>query len=141
MKLGTMLVDVVPALLRKPVTERYPFERREAPPSFRGRLAWNREKCTGCGLCAMDCPAQAIEMLVIDKKSKRLVLRYDLDRCTYCAQCVHSCRQGSLEMVSTLWELAGPAREGFRLYFGRDEDIREVLERPSGAGAQAPEPG
>jgi formate hydrogenlyase subunit 6/NADH:ubiquinone oxidoreductase subunit I len=66
-------------------------------------------------------------MIVLDKKAKRFVMRYHLDRCTFCAQCVFSCRQDSLEMASNLWELAGPDREGFTLYFGKDEDIRDVL--------------
>lgn len=128
MKLGTMLSDVVAALFKKPVTEQYPFERSEAPAHFRGRLQWNQENCTGCGLCAMDCPADAIKMIVLDKKAKRFVMRYHIDRCTFCAQCVHSCRQESLEMESTLWELASQDREDFVIYFGKEEDIRAALE-------------
>lgn len=127
MKLGTMFKDIVTSFFWKPVTEKYPFERREAPEHFRGRLLWNAEKCTGCGLCNMDCPANAIEMIVLDKKAKRFVMRYHVDRCTFCGQCVFSCRQDCLDMANDLWELAGPDREGFTLYFGKDEDIRDVL--------------
>lgn len=141
MKFGTMLSDVATSLFRKPVTEEYPFERREAPGHFRGRLKWSMEKCTGCGLCAMDCPADAITMIVLDKKAKRFVMRYQVDRCTFCAQCVHSCRQGSLEMESDIWELAGPNRDGFVLYYGKEEDIAEVLEGKTDPNTPAVEGG
>lgn len=127
MKFGTMFNDVATSLFRKPVTERYPFERKDPPERFRGCLIWTADNCTGCGLCAMDCPANAIEMIVLDKKAKRFVLHYHLDRCTFCAQCVHSCRQECLEMDFMNWELAGQDRKDFELFFGKMEDIYEAM--------------
>jgi formate hydrogenlyase subunit 6/NADH:ubiquinone oxidoreductase subunit I len=127
MKLGTMLIDVSSSLFRAPVTEKYPFERREAPVRLRGQLHWCSENCTGCGLCAKDCPAYAIEMIVLDKKAKRFVLVYHIDQCTFCAQCVHSCRQGCLSMASTEWELAAYSREPFVVYYGDEADVERVL--------------
>ncbi len=129
MKFGTMFSDVITSFFKQPVTERYPYERREAPDRLRGRLLWNRENCTGCGICGMDCPAQAIEMLVIDKKAKRFVLRYHVDRCTYCAQCVHSCMHSCLEMSSEVWELAALDKDGFTLYYGEPTDVELILAR------------
>ena len=90
-------------------------------------LQWDPEKCTGCGLCAKDCPANAIEMVVIDKENKRFVQIYHADRCTFCAQCVQSCRQGCLEMSSDLWELAVLSRESFTFYYGDEVDVESVL--------------
>lgn len=127
MKIGTMLSDVSRSLFRRPVTEKYPFERQEAPERLRGRLFWDGERCTGCGLCAKDCPANAIEMIVLDRASKRFVLRYHIDRCTFCAQCVHSCRQGCLEMSNEVWELAALSKEPFDLYYGNEADVEHVL--------------
>lgn len=129
MKLGTMLKDVSSSLFQQPVTEKYPFERRAAPLRLRGQLQWQAEKCTGCGLCAMDCPANAIEMIVLDKKEKRFVLAYRVDACTFCAQCVHSCRQGCLTMSPMEWELAALGKEPFAIYYGADADVRVVLAR------------
>jgi formate hydrogenlyase subunit 6/NADH:ubiquinone oxidoreductase subunit I len=127
MKIGTMLGDVVKSFFQAPVTERYPFERREAPERLRGKLVWDSEQCTGCGLCAKDCPASAIEVIVLDKAAKRFVLLYHVDRCTFCAQCVQSCRQGCLAMSSDQWELAAFDKGAFGLYYGDAEDVEAVL--------------
>ncbi len=131
MKFGTMLKDVSSSLIKKPVTERYPFERREAPDRLRGRLYWNPENCIGCDLCAKDCPAMAIELIVLDKKAKRFVLCYHLDRCTFCAQCVESCRHGCLEMAAGEWELASLSKDAFTIYYGEESDVREALAGPA----------
>jgi NADH-quinone oxidoreductase subunit I len=134
MKIGVMLGDVTNSLFRRPVTERYPFERSEAPERLRGQLTWKAENCTGCGLCAMDCPAQAIEVIMIDKKAKRFVIRYHVDRCTFCGQCVYSCRQGSLEMSNDIWEMAALTKEAFTIYSGDEQDIALVLSGEESCG-------
>jgi len=133
-KFGSMFGDTLASLLKAPITERYPFERREAPDDLRGRLVWNQENCTGCGLCTQDCPAQALEMIVLDRKAKRFVMRYHVDRCTFCAQCLASCRQEGLSMNHADWELAGLSRGDFDLMWGSPEDVEAVL-----AGADKPE--
>lgn len=127
MKLGTMLHDIVDSLLRRPATEKYPFEKRPAPARTRGLLHWDPEKCTGCCLCNTDCPANAIELITLDKKAKQFVLHYHSDRCTFCGQCVQSCRFGCLEMASEEWELAATSKEPFTISYGRDEDINALL--------------
>lgn len=127
MKLATMLKDVLRSLWRPPVTERYPFEKRPLPETARGRLHWDPEQCTGCGLCVKDCPADALEVITIDKKNKRFVMRYHTGRCTFCSQCVQSCRFNCLRLSDEEWELAALNREPFTVLYGRNEDIDELL--------------
>lgn len=128
MRLGAMLADVVGGLAKEPVTERYPYERQDAPARLRGKLLWNRESCTGCGLCAKDCPADALEVIVIDRKAKQFVVRYHVDRCTFCAQCVASCRQGAMQMSNEEWELAALGKQDFTINYGEEADVQAVLE-------------
>lgn len=128
MKFGAMLSDVLQSLVKAPVTERYPFQKKAAPERLRGKLLWQRESCTACGLCAKDCPAGALEVIAIDKKAKKIVMHYDVDHCIFCGQCVFSCRQGCMALPSTDWELAALTREGYAQDYGQEDDVRAVLE-------------
>ena len=136
MKFGAMLSDVAGSLFRRPVTELYPFVKPKTAARFRGQLAWQIEKCTGCGLCVKDCPANALDLIVLDKKAKRFVLRYYVDRCTFCNQCAESCRFDSLELSGQAWELAATTRAPFTIYYGAEGDIKIVLAGPSEAEPQ-----
>lgn len=129
MTIGSMFGDVFKSLFKKPMTEKYPFTPSETPVNFRGKLIWDPEKCTGCQLCVKDCPANAIEILTIDKVNKKFVMRYNMDRCTYCAQCVLNCRFSCIQMSEDQWELASTRREPFEVYYGREEDVKGLMER------------
>ncbi|NLH08299.1 MAG: 4Fe-4S binding protein [Chloroflexi bacterium] len=131
-KIGTMFGDVVNGLFKKPATNLYPFERRETPERLRGHVVWEPSLCTGCGLCAKDCPSNALDVIVLDRKAKRFVLRYRLDQCTYCAQCVASCRQGAISLAYDQWELAALTRESFLSIYGDPDDIAEALAAEAG---------
>jgi len=127
MTIGAMLGDILESLFKKPVTERYPFERKPAPERLRGKLYWEPEKCSGCQLCVKDCPADAIELIVLDKVAKRFVMRYNPDRCTFCGQCVENCRFDCLGLSSEEWELAALNRDAFEVFYGKEEDIETLL--------------
>jgi len=135
MRIGSMIGDVIRSLFRRPATEMYPFERSPAPEHFRGKLHYDPEKCSGCQLCVKDCPANAIELLVVDKVNKRFVMRYHLDRCTFCDQCVVSCRFKCLSLSNEEWELAALTHKPFTVYYGKEEDVHEFLERAIRPGA------
>jgi formate hydrogenlyase subunit 6/NADH:ubiquinone oxidoreductase subunit I len=137
MKLAAMLNDVVLSLFKKPVTELYPFEKTDPPERFRGRLFFDPSACTGCALCVKDCPANAIELVTLDRAAKRFVLKYQTDRCIYCGQCVVGCRFKCIRMSNVDWELASLKKEDFTVYYGKDNDITEVVESLS---RSAPEP-
>ncbi len=138
MRIGAMLGDVSRSLFKRPATELYPFERREAPARLRGLLVFEPSRCTGCKICMRDCPARALELVVVDKATKRFAMKFHVDRCTYCAQCVVSCNFDALSMSSQQWELAGLTREQFLHTLGRDEDLATLREREA---AVPPSPG
>jgi len=50
------------------------------------------DRCTGCTLCALDCPYGALEMVERDDgRPHKYVAREIVDRCVSCAICVGSC--------------------------------------------------
>ena len=76
-----------------------------------------------------DCPADAIEILVVDKVNKRFVMKYHMDRCTFCDQCVINCRFDCIGLSKDDWELASLEHEPLTIYYGRDEDVKFILEK------------
>jgi formate hydrogenlyase subunit 6/NADH:ubiquinone oxidoreductase subunit I len=64
------------------------------PPGFRGKIAYDRENCSGCQQCYKICPTKAIEWLPEEKKIKIFV-----SRCCFCAQCVDVCPVNTLAMT------------------------------------------
>ncbi len=133
-----MFSDISRALFRKPATEKYPYVRPTNPARLRSYLEWDRQACTGCGLCSMDCPAAAIHVTVLDRKEKRFVFSYRPDQCLFCGQCVESCRQGSLAMANDRWELAALDRAPYEVNFGETDDIAKVLAGEPAGGPEKP---
>jgi formate hydrogenlyase subunit 6/NADH:ubiquinone oxidoreductase subunit I len=127
MTIGTMLDDIISSFFKRPVTQRYPFVKTPAPERYRGKVRWDPAQCSGCQLCVKDCPSYALELVVLDKATKSLVMRYHMARCTYCSQCVVSCRFGCLSQANDDWELAAPSRASFELLYGKDEDVQAYL--------------
>ena len=137
MKIGSMFKDLVVSFFSPPVTEKYPFEKIDTAERFRAKLCFDPAKCTGCNLCSLDCPADALQIVIIDRASKGFVAHYDMDRCVYCSQCVQSCKFKCITLSNSEWELASLDKDSFAVNFGKDADIATFLER---ANAPAPEP-
>lgn len=138
MKLAAMIEDVVESFFKKPATQIYPVERTATPANLRGKLFFDPSVCTGCNLCVKDCPANAIELTTLDRAAKRFVMTYHIDRCIYCGQCMTGCKFKCISMSNLEWELASLKKEQFKVYYGKNNDISEVL---ANLVQPAPEPG
>jgi len=64
------------------------------PSKFRGKIAYDKQGCTGCRLCMSICPTGAIQFIPEEKKVKIFV-----SRCCFCAQCVDVCPVNALAMT------------------------------------------
>lgn len=127
MKFGMMFADITQALFKRPATQRYPYVRPASPARLRSYLKWTQSSCTGCGLCAMDCPASAIQVSIIDRKEKKFIFSYRPDKCLFCGQCMESCRQGSLSMPNDQWELASLDKEPYNVNYGNVDELTKLL--------------
>ena len=109
-------------LFKPAFTVKYPYEKLEVSPRWRGRHVLRvdeegREKCCYCGLCEAVCPANAIriygEEAPPDKSDVgKIAAIYEIDyrRCIFCGYCEESCPRGAIELT-TDYELAEPERE------------------------------
>jgi ferredoxin/coenzyme F420-reducing hydrogenase delta subunit/cytochrome c551/c552 len=90
------LVSAIPWLLvRKPL-----------PP-----IVVSEERCTGCTLCAADCPYNAIEMVErTDGRSHKYIAVVDPKMCVACGVCIGSCPPLALTLgeqpAEPLWQTA-----------------------------------
>jgi NADH-quinone oxidoreductase subunit I len=92
------------------VTQKYPDNRKKLVmmERFKGEVVMphnekNEHKCTGCGICEINCPNGSIEIIsktitAEDGKKKRAIDKhiYRLSMCTFCALCVKNCPSNAL---------------------------------------------
>jgi len=92
------------------VTQKYPENRKTLVMTerFKGEVIMphndkNEHKCTGCGICEINCPNGSIEIIsrtitTEDGKKKRAIDKhiYRLGMCTFCALCVKTCPSNAL---------------------------------------------
>lgn len=108
---------------RKPVTIRYPEDKRKLPERSRGRhhlTLWNdgKERCVGCELCAIVCPSQAIYVKPAENNphspnshGERYAKDFQINmlRCIYCGYCEEACPTGAI-ILGNSYELASDNR-------------------------------
>ena len=92
------------------VTQKYPENRKDLImlARFKGEVVMshndnNEHKCTGCGICELNCPNGTIEIITKtitaeDGKRRKAIDKhiYRLGMCTFCALCVKSCPSNAL---------------------------------------------
>ncbi len=76
-------------------------------------LALNRERCTGCGVCAHVCPQQVF--VIRDRKSKIV----DRDACMECGACALNCPADALSVDAGVGCASGILTEWWRERFPR----------------------
>jgi ferredoxin len=90
------------------------MSRREFLKGFlhknKGMLLIDREKCTGCTLCVIDCPTKA---LVIDQNSEKdsYQLLFRREACTACGVCEKSCPEHCLQFIEREFEKEETGKE------------------------------
>lgn len=70
------------------ITIDYPYQEIEYPEGYRGMFRVDVNKCIGCSLCDIVCPADAIRLQLVDKKKVPTV---NWGRCIFCYFCVDIC--------------------------------------------------
>lgn len=118
------LFIVLKHAFKKPATIEYPEVKRVLAERSRGRhylTLWNdgKERCVGCELCAIVCPAQAIYVKAASNTKEETHShgeRYAKDfqinmlRCIFCGLCEEACPTGAI-ILSNEYELSGYTRE------------------------------
>jgi NADH-quinone oxidoreductase subunit I len=91
-------------------TQQYPNNRKELKmfDRFKGEVIMphndkNEHKCTGCGICEINCPNGSIEIIPVtivneEGKKQRIIDKhiYHLGMCTFCGLCVKTCPSQAL---------------------------------------------
>jgi len=114
-------------IFKKKPTIRYPEQKREFSPVFRGLHVLNRdeegrENCTACGLCAVACPAEAITMEAAERlpneehlyREEKYAAKYEINmlRCIFCGLCEVACPKDAIYLSET-FAPANFTRKGF----------------------------
>lgn len=134
-------------LFQREVTIKYPEQKREFSPVYRGqhilkRDEAGRENCTACGMCAVACPAEAITMKAAERKpnEKHLyreekyaeIYEINMLRCIFCGLCEEACPKDAIYLTESKAIVPSSShREDF--IFGKDKLVMPLTQAQQNA--------
>ncbi len=130
-------------LFRKPTTVQYPEERLPLSPRYKGRhfLVVDEdglERCVGCELCAIACPADAIYIEAAENTEQERyspgeryakVYQIHMFRCIFCGYCEEACPEDAI-FLGKEYEFSTYDRAGF--VYGKEKlnlPVREAAKQ------------
>ena len=120
-------------MFKKPATLKYPEQKKEFAPVYRGWHVLKRdeagaERCTACGLCAVACPAEAITMVAAERKKgeeslyreEKYASTYEINmlRCIFCGLCEDACPKEAIFLTDRLVDVYDNRNE---MIYGKDK--------------------
>src|SRR5471030_1167736 len=152
--LGAGLATTFSFFFKEKPTIPYPSVKKQHAPRFHGlhelrRYEDGKERCIGCELCSISCPANAITVIGAENApeerrspGERNAARYEIDelRCIFCGLCEEACPTDAI-VLTPRFEMADYRRGAFvyskdRLLVAPGEGIGNPPdERPNGIPA------
>jgi NADH-quinone oxidoreductase subunit I len=138
-------------LFKRTPTVKYPEQKREIAPIYRGQHVLKRdeagaERCTACGLCAVACPAEAITMEAAERKKgeeglfreEKYARVYEINmlRCIFCGLCEEACPKEAIFLTDRIVPSSFTRGEEV---FGKDKLVEDINERVDVSKRQTPE--
>jgi len=71
---------------------------------FKGLPEVDVEKCTGCGVCLINCPTRAIEIV---REGKRIIHRIYSGKCIACGRCREVCPEEAIFLSKKMGQIEG----------------------------------
>lgn len=126
---------------RKKTTIKYPEQKKQLAPVYRGQHVLKRdeagaERCTACGMCAVACPAEAITMVSAERKKgeenlyreEKYAAVYEINmlRCIFCGLCEEACPKEAIFLTD---KIVPTEFERGDFVYGKDKLVEKVNER------------